>query len=230
MGSIGDLQDGFTDAASPNSTGATEEAQRVKRIGIMGCSVALVLLLVVFSVYGLWLNRVAAAEAAFVDFRYQEAQERFHKVWAGWELYLLPDALVAENQARVALNLIQTGYVLGEYEETLEFLQKDASTTSLLSLPQYHFWTANLTMAMALETPDANIADVLSRSREGYLKTLRQDPDYWDAKYNYEYVNMLLTRLEGDESHSEEKMKLLLEKMRTDMPRRKKMLPPEKRK
>ena len=67
MGSIGDLQDGFTDAASPNSTVATEEAQRVKRIGIMCCSVALVLLLVVFSVYGLWLNRVAESGAGFVD-------------------------------------------------------------------------------------------------------------------------------------------------------------------
>ena len=202
----------------------------MKRVGIIGCSVVLVLLLFVFSVYGLWLNRVAAAEAAFAESQYQEAQERFQQVWAGWELYLLPDALVAENQARVALNLIQTGYVLGDYEETLEFLMKDASMASLLSTPQYHFWTANLTMARALGTPDANIADVLSRSKEGYLKTLRQDPEYWDAKYNYEYVNMLLTRLEGDEAHSEEETKLLLEKMRTDMPRRKKILPPEKRK
>ena len=202
----------------------------MKRIGIIGVAVALVLLLAVFSVYGLWLNRVAAAEATFAQSQYQEARERFQKIWSGWELYLLPDALVAQNQARVALNLIQTGYVLGEYEETLEFLQKDASTASLLNTPQYHFWTANLMMARALETPDANIAEVLSRSKEGYLKTLRQDPQYWDAKYNYEYVNMLLMRLEGDEAHSEEEMKLLLEKMRTDMPRRKKVLPPEKRK
>ena len=202
----------------------------MKRIGIIGLAVALVLLLAVFSVYGLWLNRVAAAEAAFAQSQYQEARERFQKIWSGWELYLLPDALVAQNQARVALNLIQTGYVLGEYEETLEFLQKDASTASLLNTPQYHFWTANLMMARALETPDANIAEVLSRSKEAYLKTLRQDPQYWDAKYNYEYVNMLLMRLEGDEAHSEEEMKLLLEKMRTDMPRRKKVLPPEKRK
>ena len=58
----------------------------------------------------------------------------------------------------------------------------------------------------------------MSRSREGYLKTLRRDPEYWDAKYNYEYVSMLLDRLQGDEAHSEEEMKLLLEKMRTDMP------------
>ena len=101
---------------------------------------------------------------------------------------------------------------------------------SLLSTPEFHFWTANLTMARALETPDANIAEVLSRSREGYLRTLRQDPEYWDAKYNYEYVSMLLDRLQGDEAHSEEEMKLLLEKMRTDMPRRRKVLPPEKRK
>ena len=202
----------------------------MKRIGIMGLSAVLVLLLAVFSVYGLWLNRVAVGEAAFAQSRYPEAQERFRQAWSGWELYILPDALVAENQARVALNLVQTGYVLGEYQETLEFLQKDASTAALLETPQYHFWTANLTMAQALGTPDANIADILSRSREGYLKTLRRDPEYWDAKYNYEYVGMLLDRLQGDEAHSEEEMKLLLEKMRTDMPRRKKVLPPEKRK
>jgi hypothetical protein len=230
MGLIGDPEIGFLDAVSSNARVETDGGQRVKRIGIIGCSVVLVLLLVIFSTYGLWLNRVAAAESAFAESQYQEAQERFRQVWAGWELYLLPDALVADNQARVALNLIQTGYVLGEYEETLEFLQQDASIASLLNTPQYHFWTANLTMAGALETPDANITDILSRSKEGYLTTLRQDPDYWDAKYNYEYVNMLLTRLEGDDAHPEEEMKLLLEKMRTDMPRRKKILPPEKRK
>jgi tetratricopeptide (TPR) repeat protein len=202
----------------------------VKRIGIIGLAGVLGLLLAVFSVYGLWLIRVAAAEVAFAESRYPEAQQRFLSAFSGWHLYLLPDALVAENQARVALNLVQTGYVLGQYQETLEFIQKDASMPSLLTTPQYHFWTANLTMARALETPDANIAEVLSRSREGYLRTLRQDPEYWDAKYNYEYVSMLLDRLQGDEAHSEEEMKLLLEKMRTDMPRRRKVLPPEKRK
>ncbi|MEE8348639.1 MAG: hypothetical protein V3R94_03645 [Acidobacteriota bacterium] len=202
----------------------------MKRIGILAVSVAAGLLLTIFSVNGLWLSRVAAAEAAFAESRYPEAQERFHRVWSGWELFFLPDALVAENQARVALNLIQTDYILGEYQKTLDFLEKDASTASLLNTPQYHFWTANLTMAQALETPDVNLADVLVRAQEGYLKTLRLEPEYWDAKYNYEYVNMLLTELKGDETHSEEEMKLLLEKMRTDMPRRKKILPPEKRK
>ncbi len=196
----------------------------------MGLSAFLVLVLTVFSVYGLWLNRVAAGEAAFAQSRYPEAQERFEQAFSGWELYILPDALVAENQARVALNLVQTGYVLGEYQETLDFLQKEASTAVLLETSQYHFWAANLTMAQALGTPDANIAEILTRAREGYLKTLRRDPEYWDAKYNYEYVGMLLERLQGDDAHSEEEMKLLLEKMRTDMPRRKKVLPPEKRK
>ena len=176
----------------------------MKRIGIIGLAGVLGLLLAVFSVYGLWLNRVAAAEAAFAESRYPEAQQRFLSAFSGWHLYLLPDALVAENQARVALNLIQIGYVLGQYQETLEFIQKDASMASLLSTPEYHFWTANLTMAWALETPDANIAEVLNRSREGYLRTLRQDPEYWDAKYNYELTQRMLHQMHSQKSQPQE--------------------------
>ena len=50
------------------------------------------------------------------------------------------------------------------------------------------------------------------------------------CQYNYEYVNELLAQFQEGDSHSEDEMELLLDKMRTDMPRRKKVLPPEMRK
>ncbi|MDA2934185.1 hypothetical protein MYX82_07560 [Acidobacteria bacterium AH-259-D05] len=202
----------------------------MRRLWIICLAVGFVLLLSVLSLYGLWLNRLGAAEESFADSRYQEAQERFQRVWSAWELHFLPSALVAENRARLALNLIQVGYVLGEYDETLQLLRNEMSLAALVEKPQYHFWVANLLMAQALNSADTNLIDVLTRSREKYLQTLLQDPEYWDAKYNYEYVDMLLTRLQADDADAEDEMKLLLEKMRTDMPRRKIILPPEKRK
>lgn len=190
----------------------------------------LILLLCIPLTYGLWLGRLADAEASFADTRYQEAQEQFQQVFSGWELNFLPRFLVEENRVRIVLNLIQVGYLLGEYEQTLEFLRGEGSLSALASEPEYHFWMGNLLMAQALNQPDGRLIDTLVRCREQYLETLRRDPGFWDAKYNYEYVNQLLAQYQEGDSHSEDEIELLLEKMRTDMPRRKKVLPPEMRK
>ena len=54
----------------------------------------LILLLFIPVIYGLWLGRLADAEAAFSDTRYTEAQEQFQQVFSGWELSFLPRFLV----------------------------------------------------------------------------------------------------------------------------------------
>ena len=190
----------------------------------------LILLLSIPLMYGLWLGRLADAETSFSDTRYRVAQEQFQQVFSGWELSFLPRFLVEENRVRVVLNLIQIGYLLGEYDPTLEFLRGEGSLSALVSEPEYHFWVGNLLLAQALNQPDGHLIDTLVRCREAYLETLRRDADFWDAKYNYEYVNELLAQFQEGDAHSEDEIELLLEKMRTDMPRRKKVLPPEMRK
>jgi hypothetical protein len=190
----------------------------------------LIIILSIPLMYGLWLGRLADAEASFSDTRYGEAQEQFQQVFSGWELSFLPRFLVEENRVRIVLNLIQIGYLLGEYDQTLEFSRGEGSLSALVSEPEYHFWMGNLLMAQALNQPDGRLIDTLVRCREEYLETLRRDAEFWDAKYNYEYVNQLLAQFQEGDSHSEDEIELLLEKMRTDMPRRKKVLPPEMRK
>ncbi|TDI17731.1 MAG: hypothetical protein E2P05_01695 [Acidobacteria bacterium] len=201
--------------------------KRILPVFLLG---GLILLLSIPVIYGLWLGRLADAEAAFSDTRYIESQEQFQQVFSGWELSFLPRFLVEENRVRIVLNLIQIGYVLGEYDQTLEFLRGEGSLSALVSEPEYHFWMGNLLMAQALNQPDGHLIDTLVRCREEYLETLRWDADFWDAKYNYEYVNELLAQFQEGDSHSEEEIELLLDKVRTDMPRRKKVLPPEMRK
>ena len=53
-----------------------------------------ILLLFIPVIFGLWLGRLADAEAAFSDTRYTEAQEQFQQVFSGWELSFLPRFLV----------------------------------------------------------------------------------------------------------------------------------------
>ena len=43
----------------------------------------LILLFSIPVIYGLWLGRLADAEAAFSDTRYTEAQEQFQQVFSG---------------------------------------------------------------------------------------------------------------------------------------------------
>ena len=44
-----------------------------------------------------------------------------------------------ENRVRIVLNLIQIGYVLGEYDQTLEFLRGEGSFSALVSEPGSSF-------------------------------------------------------------------------------------------
>ena len=96
-----------------------------------------ILLLFIPVIFGLWLGRLADAEAAFSDTRYTEAQEQFQQVFSGWELSFLPPLPGGENRVRIVLNLIQIGYVLGEYDQTLEFLRGEGSISALVSEPEY---------------------------------------------------------------------------------------------
>ncbi len=143
--------------------------KRILPVFLLG---GLILLLSIPVIYGLWLGRLADAEAAFSDTRYTEAQEQFQQVFSGWELSFLPRFLVGENRVRIVLNLIQIGYVLGEYDQTLEFLRGEGSLSALVSEPEYHFWMGNLLMAQALNQPDGHLIDTLVRCREEYLETL----------------------------------------------------------
>lgn len=179
--------------------------------------------------YGWWLSRVHRAESVFAEGRYDEAQQQFKEANSGWELTFLPGLLVEKSQVRIALNLMQIGYVLDEFEQTFELLEGPDFPSALLEVPEYHFWLGNLLMLRAVNNPDTNLTDTLGRCREEYLETLHRDPEFWDAKYNYEYVNRLLEQLNSRDSHQEGEIKLLLEKMRTDIPQQKKKLPPEKR-
>ena len=202
----------------------------MKRVLILAFSVVLVACLASLTIYGLWLMGLSEAESALENGRYEEARDLLAELWYSREPLLLPASLVEANQARVALNLVQAGYALGDYEGALEFLQEEGRVPALLDASEYYFWLGNLLMARALSGSDSGLIETMGQSRDHYLEALRRASGDWDSKYNYEYVNSLLTQLQSGDSHSEEEMKLLLEKMRTDMPRQRKVLPPEKRK
>lgn len=187
----------------------------------------LILVLLGCVLYGGWLNHLARGEEAFDEGRYGVAREHFQRAWSGWEQSLLPGFVVDENRVRAALNLVQVDYRLGEYQRGLEFLRQEGS---LPEQAAYHFWTGNLLVSKALEDMDQTLLETLARSRESYLQALQRDPEYWDATYNYEYVSAILESLESGESHAEEDVQILLEKMRTDIQRNRRELPPEERK
>ena len=202
----------------------------MKRFVIILVGLALCLFLGLFAVYGLWLNRVRQAEQAFVQARLPEADSLFRSAWSAWELRFLPGQLVEDNRVRTALNLVQIGYARGRYEETLDFLKNEGALPALADRAEYHFWVGNLLMQRVLRGKSpAGLIEALGECREEYLESLRRNSELWDAKYNYEFVNLLLAQLQQGEGHQEPDIKLLLEHMRTDQQRRKKELPPQKR-
>lgn len=200
----------------------------MRRLLVTLAAVVLVVVLSILVVFGIWLNQIRLAESLFGEGRYAEAETQFKRAWSGWELALLPAQLVQENRVRMALNLVQIGYLLGKHQETMQFLKGEGSLPALADKAEYHFWVANLLMQQAI-SGEANLIETLGECQGEYLESLRKDPSLWDAKYNYEYVNLLLVQLQKGEGEKEAEIKLLLEHLRTDQQRRKKELPPQKR-
>ena len=138
--------------------------------------------------WGRWARPLLDAERALADGNveaalqgYGVADARVRRLGPG--RYLLS----AEHRA-AAYNQLALLYRAGDYETLLD----KAATAPPSASP--HFWAGSawLSRAVAEPKPDARLA-ALSRAEDELKQALADDPDDWDAKFNYE----LAARLAG---------------------------------
>jgi tetratricopeptide (TPR) repeat protein len=112
------------------------------------------------------------------------------------------------DRQALLLNQARLLYALSRYDEAVERLQREDDISGVATDGRFFLLRGNITFQRALEeyrkpagTPvvtPAGLAESLNllrdgliRAEESYRESLRLNPNDWDAKYNYEYVDKM---------------------------------------
>lgn len=139
---------------------------------------------------GAWLRPLAEAERELREGRLEAALERFAAAQARFERMPVAQQALPAAYAASQANQFAALYRLGRYDELIE---KAAGAPPLAAI---RFWSGCALFVKAREEqqPEARL-NWLSRSVEEFRKALEQEPDDWDAKFNYELSERLLAQL-----------------------------------
>ena len=136
--------------------------------------------------------------------RYDDMERRLRSFGA---MRLIP----GEDRRILFLDAACSLYALGRYDDALEHIERESQFSSVadsrfsLLRGEIAFRKATQNATAAGDDPQI-LEDALSASQDDLRQSLREDPNSWDAKYDFEYVNYIKSELEKDQK---EGMKLL---------------------
>ena len=103
-------------------------------------------------------------------------------------------------------------YSLGRYDDALERMERENQFSAMITDGRFSLLRGDVTFrkgtinAGAAKSDSQILEDAISAAEDDLRESLRQDPNNWDAKYNFEYVNYIQKQLERDQK---EGLKLL---------------------
>ena len=136
--------------------------------------------------------------------RYDDIERRLRSFGA---LRFIP----GEDRRILFLDEARSLYALGRYDDALERIEREsqfsgaADSRFSLMRGQITFRKATQNARAAGDDPQI-LEDALSASQDDLRQSLREEPNSWDAKYDFEFVNYIRSELEKDQK---EGMKLL---------------------
>ena len=167
----------------------------------------------------------------------EDALKTYEGVEARLRAHAAMRLLPAGDRQTLLLNQARILYALGRYDEALERLQREDDISGVATDGRFFRLRGNITFRRAMDeyrkpskTPRVTPADLaqsmnllqegLIRAADSYRQSLQIDPNDWDAKYNYEYVEKMQKDIAGA---ANENTKILQEELPPT-----ESLPPEK--
>jgi hypothetical protein len=93
-------------------------------------------------------------------------------------------------------------YALGRYDDALEALARENQFSATISDSRFSLLRAEITFRKAIKNSESEKADpqaledAIGATEDDLRESLRQEPNNWDAKYNFEYINRIRNELE----------------------------------
>jgi tetratricopeptide (TPR) repeat protein len=119
-----------------------------------------------------------------------------------------------EDRRILFLDEARSLYSLGRYDDALERLERENQFSAMIADGRFSLLRGDITFrkatinARAAKSDPQILEDAISAAEDDLRESLRQEPNNWDAKYNFEYVNYVRKQLERDQK---EGLKLLPE-------------------
>lgn len=117
-----------------------------------------------------------------------------------------------EDRRILFLDEARSLYSLGRYDDALERMERENQFSAMITDGRFSLLRGDVTFrkgtinAGAAKSDPQILEDAISAAEDDLRESLRQDPNNWDAKYNFEYVNYIRKQLERDQK---EGLKLL---------------------
>lgn len=175
-----------------------------------------VLLLVVSLIgleYGSMLREMSQAAGDYSRGDAASALQRYDEIEHGLRSFGAIRFIPGEDRRALFLDQARMLYALGRYDEALERLDRENQISGTVTDGRFSLLRGDITFRKAIKNSRDSgnddphmLAEALGPAQDDLRESLRQDPQSWDAKYNFEYLNYLRNLLEKDK---EEGMKVL---------------------
>ena len=119
-----------------------------------------------------------------------------------------------EDRRILFLDEARSLYSLGRYDDALERMERENQFSAMITDGRFSLLRGDVTFrkgtinAGAAKSDPQILEDAISAAEDDLRESLREEPNNWDAKYNFEYVNYVRKQLERDQK---EGLKLLPE-------------------
>ena len=149
--------------------------------------------------------------------RYEKIQHRLESMGA---LRLIP----AKDRRNLILNQARLLYALGRYDEALDRINRESEIGGgsnsdgrfLLLKGEITFRKAMKNYRESIKKDSRLLEEALHAAEDSLRDSLRLNPNDWDAKYDFEYVNFVRNLMNHDQQG---KIKILMENVRVEQQR-----------
>ena len=177
-----------------------------RAVGTGLAAVALALVAYAGVQYHAMLRGMDRAAGLYGQGSFEEALTIYEGVESRVRAHAAMRLIPSSDRQTLLLNQARLLYALGRYDEAIDRLQREDDISGVATDGRFFLLRGNITFRRALQeyrkpstTPVATPAglaeslnllrDGLIRAQDSYRESLQINPDDWDAKYNYEYVD-----------------------------------------
>jgi tetratricopeptide (TPR) repeat protein len=195
--------------------------KHLKQVGKIVAAVLLVIVMVITILYGSLLREMDRAadeytkgdpEAALK--RYDAVEQRVRSLGA---IRIIP----AKDRQNLFLNQARLLYAVGRYDEAKERMDHEAEISGsssndsrfLLLKGQIAFRAGMKNYRDSTKRDVHLLEEALQVAEDTFRDSLRFNPNDWDAKYDYEYINYLRNLMNNDQKGQ---IKILMENVRLE--------------
>ena len=195
--------------------------KHLKQVAKIAAAIALVIILVIAVLYGSVLHAMDRAADAYNKGdtetalkTYENIEQRVRSLGA---IRIIP----AKDRQNLFLNQARLLYALGRYDDAKERMEREAeisgSSTNdsrfLLLKGEIAFRAGMKNYRESTKRDVRLLEEALQVSEDTFRDSLRLNPNDWDAKYDFEYINYLRNLMNSDQKGQ---IKILMENVRLE--------------